>query len=587
MCQDQNVMPLIPREYSNKNGYIYKITKKGEKPICQTMYVSKRIRDEKTHDEKYLLTYADRQSNDMQSIVMPGTLLTQATIERLAGKGVPLHSVNKTEVLDYLIEQKEYVPVELRYSDVGWHVNQNGLMSPTANGVVAPNQTDFLAAELIPAPSHSQNVTGKNDGMKYNLVPSGSYQVWTEMYMQFIRGRTPLEFAVVLGLTAALIPILNAFNPDLKNLLCHISGQSTSGKTTMAQLAVSVAGDPVTSRGLMKTWSTTQNAMTIGLDGNNGIPVVYDELSMAKQMTLTSLVYQLVDGTEKSRATQNATLKSPKNWSTTLISTGEMKLSDQLAGNDGLLVRLLEINDVQFTESAAHSEAIKQSISQNYGWLLPEFVRYLQTQSMESLRNVYTRASTKIKEKLPTSKFQTRLASKLAVFPTTAHFMNQSLNMQIDIDKLCEFIVENMNSDWAIPVGQRALEEVIEYVISVQTSFRLAGLPYVTTRKLLGSIRLEDNFIVVNIIRGQMLAILADLGYQDTSTIFKDWKSEGVLIADCDRKTHRVNLSGERTTVYTLHISREYLEDFVQLKAMDDEEQALNTGTGGNSNYEK
>ncbi|MCE3338431.1 DUF927 domain-containing protein, partial [Staphylococcus aureus] len=66
----------------------------------------------------------------------------------------------------------------------------------------------------------------------------------------------------------------------------------STGKSTAAALAVSVAGNPTKgNETLFRSWNATRNALEGYLSNNYGIPIVFDELSSTTLRDTTGLLY--------------------------------------------------------------------------------------------------------------------------------------------------------------------------------------------------------------------------------------------------------------------------------------------------------
>ncbi|MDM5509887.1 DUF927 domain-containing protein, partial [Staphylococcus aureus] len=71
-------------------------------------------------------------------------------------------------------------------------------------------------------------------------------------------------------------------NVEFSGTIFSFTGQSSTGKSTAAMLAASVAGNPTKgTENLFRSWNATRNALEGYLSGNYGVPIVLDELSAA------------------------------------------------------------------------------------------------------------------------------------------------------------------------------------------------------------------------------------------------------------------------------------------------------------------
>ncbi len=144
-------------------------------------------------------------------------------------------------------------------------------------------------------------------------------------------------------------------------------------------LAVSTAGNPsqISNKSLMRKWSGTENSIIATLEDVYGIPIVFDELSSFRGENLTSLAYTLTDGVGKARANVDGSLNEPRTWNTIILSNGEASFLTKSNNNTGIKARVFEFSNITWTNSAEQSEIIKEVCCNNYGHILPLFIKNL------------------------------------------------------------------------------------------------------------------------------------------------------------------------------------------------------------------
>ena len=107
----------------------------------------------------------------------------------------------------------------------------------------------------------------------FEIAPKGTYRAWINGVKKHILGHYPLEAALVIGLSSVTVGYFSQTGQP-RNLMFHIAGNSSTGKSTASMLAISTTGSPEInqnqSRSLMKTWNTTENAIYGLLRGNHG-----------------------------------------------------------------------------------------------------------------------------------------------------------------------------------------------------------------------------------------------------------------------------------------------------------------------------
>ena len=79
----------------------------------------------------------------------------------------------------------------------------------------------------------------------YDLTPKGTFDNWFNMYIDEVKGHLLLELAVIFGISALVTSFLkHKHEIEFAGILFSFTGQSSTGKSTAAALAVSVAGNP-------------------------------------------------------------------------------------------------------------------------------------------------------------------------------------------------------------------------------------------------------------------------------------------------------------------------------------------------------
>lgn len=531
--------------------------------IADYVRISTINRDISSNTENYEIEYYRSSTRKIDHVLVSGEALTGMRIESLMKYGIDVHAGNKKELSEVLIKTRGYAKVLNTYNHYGWsEVNE---------------QQVFLHANAISSKGTLEEYR-LADSAKLNLTPKGTLNEWMNTYERFIRGKTPLEFAVVLGCSAPVIAYLSQTYDDLKTLFVNVTGQSSQGKTTMTMLALSVAGNP-TSRdnGLLKSWNSTQNGITGHLDHVKGIPIAFDELSMSSSKNLTSLLYSMTEGRQKSRLRKDGSQREIAEWATTIISNGEVSLFNRLDNNLGLRVRILEFAHVAWTESAEQSEIIKQTANRNYGHLLPLFVSELLDSGLDSVDEEFKLQRENILAEIPKSDTSERISIKLAAITTTASMLKKLGILDIDILALQNFLIENDRENFdSRDIATTALDDVSQYLVANQSKLLRENSNH-TPYEVMGKLSIKSNgskkIVEVAIITNQFAAMMEELNYQDAKIVIKEWQRKKILKTEGDRLTLRKLLSidgkQERVTTYTFEIPEEYHDLLLNLPRQD------------------
>jgi len=106
----------------------------------------------------------------------------------------------------------------------------------------------------------------------------------------------------------------------------HFRGASSSGKTTLLNLAASVWGD----RQLITQWRATTNGLEAIAATLNDMLLPLDEIAEILPRELHQAIYMLANGTGKARMTKEVVLADQARWRLALISSGEISVDEKL-----------------------------------------------------------------------------------------------------------------------------------------------------------------------------------------------------------------------------------------------------------------
>lgn len=231
---------------------------------------------------------------------------------------------------------------------------------------------------------------------KNNLFKkSGTLEDWQNNIGRCAQGNKLL----VLGLSFALTgPLLRPCNVEGGGL--HISGGSSSGKTTLALIVGSVCGGGG-NLGFVGQWRSTDNALEHTAALHNDNLLVLDEIGQAASDTVSRVAYMLPNGQGKERMRSDASHRKANQWKLNFLSTGEMSLSDKIEENGrgramaGQEVRVINLaigqdegmrvfdNLYGYASAAALSDHLKQASQDYYGTPLRAFLMCLCGDSVE------------------------------------------------------------------------------------------------------------------------------------------------------------------------------------------------------------
>ena len=372
-------------------------------------------------------------------------------------KGVGVTYSTQQIFEDYIESQRSMIDhIDYAHDWMGWDNNLN---------YKTPKQKEkrlykHFTVKLGP------RMTSKYQGA-YNIKPMGTWEVWLEGVTEHVLGYLPLEAAIVMGLSAVVVGYFGSKKLP-PNLLFHLVGRSSIGKSTAAMLAVSTAGCPNVNapkefgRPLMGSWGATENASLAKLRGNHGVVQCFDEIGTYSENKFEQMLYKLYTGTDKVRLDQNAQLpdEAEANWCTALISTGEEPLESLMKKTpDGARMRCFQFTDLRitddqgevqtarWTQSAENARAIQAFTSENYGFAAPRLAEIILKIGDEKMSRMYENArKVYLQRKGKSGTLHERRADFMGMVLLTAYLIEKKMEIPINYKKICDFFILNEES---------------------------------------------------------------------------------------------------------------------------------------------
>jgi putative DNA primase/helicase len=225
---------------------------------------------------------------------------------------------------------------------------------------------------------------------------SGSLEEWQGSVAKLAEGHSRALFATSTGFVPPLLELIGEGGGGF-----NLRGASSIGKTSLLCSAASVWSNGGEQGGYIKTWRATAN----GLEGvaalYSGTLLPLDELSIASANEVGNIVYSLASGIGKQRAQRDGSVRAPKTWHVTILSTGEVGIAAKIheAGKRaraGQEVRIVDIDADTgkglgvFDHAGADgskklADDIKKAAKVYYGAAGPAFVRAIESKGVESI----------------------------------------------------------------------------------------------------------------------------------------------------------------------------------------------------------
>ena len=262
---------------------------------------------------------------DMNTCYMPmSTLIDKggAAHRMLVDNGLFIDNNSFNHVINYINTTENLPTVEIT-NTVGWY----------NDSYVLPHKT--LGAQEV-----FYQKEGFNAANPYSVL--GSLEDWQQNISRYCIGNPLLMFSVCAAFSGALLKLCG--HP--MGIGFHVYGASSQGKSTIAHVSSSVFGNH---SNFMNNWRATSNGLESVAELHNDSVLVLDEISQVNGKELGDVIYMLMNGNGRSRATKTGDARETKKWKICVLSNGEKSIETHAATdgekniNAGQLLRLLNI----------------------------------------------------------------------------------------------------------------------------------------------------------------------------------------------------------------------------------------------------
>lgn len=554
-------VPLIPGVRQDKSYYYYDIYKDGEvvgeRIGGKAVFLKECYYNLFNSKIKYRLLFENPHGIMIDDKIIGREYFNEKKLQELTEYGIMVDKDTAPVLLKVLRNQESLIDPKIIYDKLGWY-ERDGKMA-------------FLGL------NRAISIDATYDGSWEEVKKSGSREIWIDMVKEHVIGRPALELALAIGFASTAIGFLKKFIPSLDYMMIHAVGNSSCGKSTAAELIVSMGSYPKISgknRSMMMDYSSTEAALINTLSQISGMPCAIDEASLCNNKNKSLLIYQLSMGRERARLSASAELKETGFWDLVIFSTGEHDILDYCERNVGLLVRYISICLDQWTDSAKHSEAIKKVVACNYGHITEDFAEFLldflANGNIDEIIDIYEYCKKyledKYKEERKATRITERLSANLAVLLTSLMLGSECIGVEANIESVANLLVsqctmEKINDtdiagsayevlmqeivkqhDKILAIDNRNQPNTIWGVMSSEKKYKLPDGTVANGRMLILTSVLED--------------IFRRNGFNDKNIILKEWRDRGILICHKDRfkSKHTVTINGKSAAAYEISI---------------------------------
>ncbi len=512
----KNNSPLKLGKYVLRNNQLFYIEEKKEEYVCDAVLVENVFRHLETGKVELELNYWSY--NRWDNLKVSRGKLVKNELPFFLELGMDVAGYKAKYVFGFIDLHEKHIVPTYTHNKLGWAMHEGELIFKHYH-------------------AHSSSDKFSKYGGAFQVKPKGKLKEWIKVVKEEVIGHTPLELMLCGGFSAALVGLFNVSKvADVDTLIFHLGGNSTTGKTTTAMLAVSPFGNPSSNNnGLIQSFNGTKNAMVGMIAGNYGVPLVFDESSMTRmgENSLSSFIYEIAQNRDKARLDKEANLRETNTWATTIISTGEHSIIDKAKANEGLRMRLFEFMNTEWTKDADNSNNLKEVLMHNYGLAGLKFIKHIQEIGVTEVISIWEEYKNYISEKMPDSKYQDRVSSKFAMVLTAGKIANESMELGLSIEKIADMLVEQeMKSMSEREMAPKFYQQLKYQLIINKKNFKINKDRFASTQEIWGKIEIRNGKSYCYILPPIFDKQVKELGYSDSKILLNELKKMDVLQRD-------------------------------------------------------
>lgn len=334
--------------------------------------VTTRLVNIESYSEKLELAY--RNGTKWRTAIFDRSVLASPSkILELADHGISVTAGCAKYLIEYLNEIQELnrdtIPKMESVSRLGWFGER---FVPYGSGLMFDGEDKFK-------------------GFYDTVQEHGDKETWYKAARE-VRARDAIVPRVVLAasLASPLVKICNGLP-----FFVHIWGDTEAGKTLALMLGASVWANPDVGA-YVRSFNATQVGLEVSAAFVNNLPLMLDELQMIKQVkNFDNLIYQLAEGTGRSRGDKSGGVRTMYHWQNCIITTGEQPITAITSGG-GAMNRTIEIKCGYEPLFGTGNEPVKMAalLKANYGFLGKDYIELLKNDEVVEDLKVYKTAIT-------------------------------------------------------------------------------------------------------------------------------------------------------------------------------------------------
>lgn len=291
----------------------------------------------------------------------------------------PVHPKYNKQMSDfmstYLASIQNKLPEVYTRDHFGWVRNNDKVTGENYDGFIVGSRM-YSSRGVVPV-----KLNDRAADIATSFSNEGRLDLWLPVPQMYRLLNQP--FAMLMILNSFSAPFMKFGIGTATNIAYSIwDAKGGKGKSTILEVAASVWGHP---KLLLQTKGDTPASRFQKFAVHKNLPIFIDEITTISGSSLADMIYDIVNGREKSRSTASGTgLTKSGTWATSTMFTSNKSLYELLRGyrvqSDATAMRIIEMQcdfqDYTGTPTGEYIQSIQKILEANYGLAGPAFMQY-------------------------------------------------------------------------------------------------------------------------------------------------------------------------------------------------------------------
>lgn len=356
------------------------------------------------------------------------------------GLSLPCTQDNALTLSEILMETEKSADKVYRHTALGWykHCGKNCFLGSKVVG------SDIKSVFAYPEKVES----------------SGTFKEWQEAIRPIIKGRPKIQLALAVGASAMLVPILAEAGLLSGSIIVAFIGKTSQSKTTMLRTISGIYGRGEIGYSI-ESFNDTANYTVEALSGKRGFLHCIDEISVKDDISDT--IYYFSQGKSRGRCNGDGSIKKLRQWSTTIVLTGERNIfKEQTNGARGLKARVIPIN-LLWTDTPYDAKMVENFNANYYGVAYEPLAKFLLNVPREHLLNNYKQIYEDFYKLFGVADgVEDRLIKMYAAIFLAAKIMSKSWKLDVDTEAIKQLLLEIHQNNETVKEPAHELYESIK-----------------------------------------------------------------------------------------------------------------------------